>query len=186
MTNTLVKGSIGAIAQQTNKSIAEAFTNCDIVVLVDTSGSMDSRDSRAGTSRYETACCELESIQNDLPGKIAVLSFSDEVMFNPEGKPFYFGGGTDLAKALQFARVADVPEMRFILISDGEPDDEDRALQTARLYQNKIDVIYVGPEDRPYGRDFLQRLAKATGGKTVTVDRAKELKTGIETLLLRG
>ena len=186
MTNTLIKGSIGAIAQQTNKSIAETFVNADVVVLVDTSGSMDSRDGRGGTSRYETACFELESIQNDLPGKIAVLSFSYDVMFNPEGKPFNYGGGTDLAKALQFARVADVPGMRFILISDGEPDDEDRALQTARLYQNKIDVIYVGPEDRPYGRDFLQRLAKATGGKTVTVDRAKELKTGIETLLLHG
>jgi hypothetical protein len=42
----------------------------------------------------------------------------------------------------------------------------------------------VGPEDRPYGRDFLSKLAIATGGSTVTADRAKDLAENIETLLL--
>lgn len=45
---------------------------------------------------------------------------------------------------------------------------------------------YVGPEEYPAGRDFLQRLAAATGGQTVTADRAKELKAGIERLYLPG
>jgi hypothetical protein len=45
-------------------------------------------------------------------------------------------------------------------------------------------VIYVGPENHPSGRDFLQKLAQATGGISVTADRAKELKSEIEQLLL--
>lgn len=80
--------------------------------------------------------------------------------------------------------MADLPGMRFILISDGEPDDQRQALEIATTYQNRIDVIYVGPENMRSGREFLQTLAQATGGVSVTADRAKELKANIEKLLL--
>jgi hypothetical protein len=144
-------------------------------------------DSRGGKSRYDVACDELKALQNSLPGKIAVLSFSSEVQFCPSGLPIFMGSGTNMAKALQFAKVADnIPGMRFILISDGEPDSERETLSIARSYQNSINTIYVGPEVRPTGRDFLQRLAKASGGQTTTADRAQELKSGIETLLLNA
>ncbi len=125
----------------------------------------------------------MAQLQNSLPGKIAVISFSDDVMFCPDGRPFQYHGGTLLAKALKFTKVADVPNMHFILISDGEPHDEQESLNVARQYKNKIDVIFVGPEDRPMGRNFLERLAKASGGQTITMDRAKELASGIRLLL---
>lgn len=186
MNTAIVTGSLGAIARQENKSLAEAFVNADLVVIIDTSGSMSTHDSRGGKSRYEVACMELGTIQNRYPGKIAVLAFSDNVMFCPSGMPTYFGGNTDMAKALQFAKVADVPGMQFILISDGEPNDEQETLAVATTYKNKISTIYVGPEDRPAGRDFLQRLAAATGGQTVTADRANLLADKITTLYLPG
>jgi hypothetical protein len=129
------------------------------------------------------ACDELATLQTSLPGKIAVIAFSSDVQFCPSGVPTYFGGGTDMAKALQFAKVADVPGMQFILISDGQPDDPDRTLTIARTYKNKISVIYVGPEDLSLGRDFLDKLAKTTGGQFVTVECAN-LKAGIETIFL--
>lgn len=184
--NAIVPGSLSAIAKQEHKSIAETIVNADLIVIVDTSGSMTANDSRSGKSRYEVACEELAALQADHPGKIAVLAFSDDVIFCPSGIPTYFGFGTDMAKALQFAKISDVPGVQFVLISDGEPEDETKTLQVAKTYRNKISTIYVGPEEHPTGRDFLQRLAAATGGQTITVDRAKELKSGIEKLYLPG
>lgn len=182
--NEIVKGSVADIAKQTGQSIATTFLSVDCVVLVDTSGSMGSLDSIAGRSRYEQACIELESLQNNLPGKIGVISFSSHTEFCPFGKPVNLRGGTDLAGALKFAKIADLPGgMRFIVISDGQPDDPQAALQVAKTYKNKIDVIYTGPEDRPTGRDFLQRLAKASGGQTLTADRVKGLAQSVQKLL---
>lgn len=184
MNNGLVKGSIGAIAKQTDQSIAQTFLSCDVVVLVDTSGSMDNHDSVGGVSRYTQACNELASLQASMPGKIGVIAFSHNVMFCPNGVPYDFGGSTDLKGALKFAKVADVPgAMRFIVISDGQPDDPEGALKVAKTYQNKIDVIYCGPESYPVGREFLERLAKASGGQTITADKAKALASSVQKLL---
>lgn len=184
MNNQIIPGSLAAIAEQENKTIAETFVNADLVVIVDTSGSMNTHDSRGGRSRYKVACEELAAIQANHPGKIAVIAFSNFPMFCPDGIPHYFGEGTDMAEALRFAKIADVPGMNFILISDGEPDDCSTTLSIARTFQNKINVIYVGPEDKPSGRKFLEELAAATGGQSVTADRAKELKASIEKLYL--
>jgi uncharacterized protein with von Willebrand factor type A (vWA) domain len=183
----LVTGSLYEVAKRKNQSIAETFIGCDVVILVDTSGSMSITDSRGGKSRYDVACDELKALQGSLPGKIAVLSFSSDVAFCPSGVATFMGSGTDMAKALKFAKVADaVPGMRFILISDGEPDSRSEALAAAQTYQNRVDTLYVGPEDMPSGRDFLQQLAKASFGDSVTADRAKELKSGVEKLLLKA
>lgn len=171
MTTALISGSLSAVARAESKSLAQTFIGADVVVLVDTSGSMGTRDTAQGQTRYDVACAELASLQTSLPGKVAVLSFSgqNQVMFCPDGRPHNFAGGTDLAGALRFAKVADVAGIRFILISDGEPDDEGRAMSTARGFTNRIDVIYVGSELNPRGRDFLTRLAAASGGTAVTV-----------------
>jgi Mg-chelatase subunit ChlD len=183
MNNQIVPGSISAIAQQSGKSIAESFLSADCVVIVDTSGSMHINDSRNNKSRYEVACEELKSLQATLPGKIAVLSFSSDVMFCPAGIPNDYGEMTDLAKALNFAKMADVPDMRFIVISDGEPDAEDDALEAARKFTQRIDTIYVGP-DGGSGQAFLKQLAAASGGKNVTSAKVKELAADIKNLLL--
>ena len=183
---SIVKGSITEIAKSTGKSIAELFTNAEVVTIVDVSGSMSTHDSRGDKSRYETACQELAAIQKNRPGKVAVISFSENAQFCPGGVPMYQGQGTDLTKALRFAKIADLPGISIIVISDGDPCDPEGAIAVARTYKNKISTIYVGPEDRPSGRDFLSRLAASTGGETVTADRAKELAKSIETLLLKA
>lgn len=182
----IVKGSISAIAQASGKSIAELFTSAEVVIIVDVSESMDSHDSRGGESRYIVACEELAYIQANRPGKVAVIAFSSRAHFCPGGVPFFEGGGTNLAEALRYAKIADVPGISIIVISDGEPNDGDEALKIARTYKNKISTIYVGPEDRPSGRAFLSKLAQATGGQSLTSDRAKELEKSIENLLLMG
>lgn len=179
----LVKGSIGAIAQQTGQSLAQTFLDVDCVVIVDTSGSMGSHDAPQGRSRYDQACWELATLQGDLPGKIAVITFSDSAEFCPNGTPRNLGGTTALDQALKFAKVADVPGMRFVVISDGIPNSESSALAIARKYQNRIDTIFVGPEGDTRGREFLQRLAAASGGQHVTAAQAKALSSSVQKLL---
>lgn len=183
---TLVKGSISDIAKQNGQSIAQTFIGCDVIVIVDTSASMGMNDAPGGLTRYNQACNELANLQGSLPGKIGVISFSDRVMFCADGVPFNFGAHTDLAKALTYAQIADIPNshMRFIVISDGQPDDEQGALMVARKYHNRIDVIYVGNEARPEGRDFLNRLAKVSGGKSVKANVVKGLANEVQKLLV--
>jgi len=186
MTNqqAIIPGSLGAVAVQNNQSIAESFINTDCIIIVDTSGSMHTNDSREGKSRYDVACDELKQLQASLPGKIALLSFSDDVQFCPSGIPFDFGITTNLAKALKFAKMGDLASgMRFIVISDGEPDNEAEALAVAKTYKNHIDTIFVGP-DGGGGQEFLKRLANASGGQNVTADRVKELASSVQKLLL--
>jgi len=184
MNNQIIAGSLGAIAQQNGTSIAESFVNADAIILIDTSGSMHAHDSRGGKSRYEVACEELKTLQASLPGKLALLSFSDDVLFCPNGIPFDFGLMTDLARALKFAKMGDLASgMRFIVISDGEPNDEEETLAVAKTYRNKIDTVYIGPEGGD-GQKFLKRLAKASHGQTVTADRVKELAANVQKLLL--
>lgn len=185
-TTAIVQGSLSAIARQNGQSLAESFVSADVIVIVDTSGSMRSNDSWGGKPRYDAACEDLAALQSSLPGKIAVLSFSDQVQFCPSGIPIFIGNGTNLAKALRFAKAADLDGMRFIVISDGQPDDEDGALRVAETYQNHIDVIYVGPERFPSGRDFLARLAAASGGRIVTADKAQSLLAAARQLLLKA
>lgn len=182
----IVKGSIRDVAVSTGKSIAEIFSSAEIVTIVDVSGSMLTQDSRGGKTRYAVACEELAAIQRARPGKVAVIAFSDRAEFCPGGVPILIGNSTNLSAALRFAKLADLPGISIIVISDGEPDNREAAIAIARTYMNKISTIYVGPEDRPAGRDFLSKLASATGGQTLTADRAKELAASIETLLLKG
>lgn len=180
---TIVKGSLADVAKATGAALAETFLSADVIVLVDTSGSMEATDAPGGVSRYNAACKELANLQATLPGKIAVISFASTVMFCPNGQPFNLSGGTHLAEALKFARTADVDDMRFVVISDGQPSNEQAALDIAQTYKNRIDTIYVGPQDDYRGREFLVRLAKASGGQSVTADRVAQLSSKVQFLL---
>lgn len=186
METAIVTGSIKDAVITKGQSLALAFMAVETVVIVDTSGSMGAMDSRGGKSRYDVAVDELSKLQAGQPGKILVISFSDEVKVCLNGVPYNFMGGTLVGRALQYAKQYDISGMNIIVISDGEPMDENEALAIARTFTNSISTVYVGPPDETRGREFLGRLAMATGGKTVTADRAKELATSITTLLLKA
>ncbi len=187
MTQTaLVPGSLAYIARQEHQSLAETFLSADAVIIVDISASMSATDSRGGQSRHAVACSELARLQRDMPGKLAVIEFSAMPMFVPGGILSMPQSSTDLAAALRFARVADVPDMRFFVISDGQPDDESAALAEARQYKAHISTIYVGPEGESEGREFLAQLAAATGGQAVKAERVMELADTMTRLLQAG
>lgn len=169
MSDKLVYGSLKDISQRSGKPVAETFLSVDALVMVDTSGSMDMTDCQGNRRRYDVACEQLIRLQRELPGKVGVISWSSSVQFNPGGVPYYFGHGTDLAGVLRFIKPADGTSIKLILISDGEPDSESDALRLAKQFKSKLQTIYIGPESGS-GREFLRKLADATGGKSVSQD----------------
>lgn len=184
MNTAIVTGSIADIAQQNNTSIAESFLNADVIILLDVSGSMNACDAKDAQRRYDVACQELARLQQNLPGKVAVVAFSNSAQFVPGGIPPFEAGDTNLSGALRFVQVAD-GLVKFVIISDGQPNDEKQCLDIARTFKSKIDVIYVGPEDDFMGgRKFLEKLATASGGTFVVADRVHELADRVERLLL--
>jgi Mg-chelatase subunit ChlD len=171
MNGQIVKGSLSAIATEQNMPLAETWLSVDAVILVDVSGSMSQRDGREKT-RLELAREALGNLQGNMQGKIAMFTFSDDVKFIPNGYIAGVEGTTNLTSALRYVHMADaIPQMKFILISDGEPDWPNDAMREARKFKNKIDVIYIGRENGS-GQKFLESLAAATGGKSKTIDAA--------------
>lgn len=72
-------------------------------------------------------------------------------------------GSTALHLALELA--ATFRPARTLVISDGHPDDERKALEMADRIQGVIDVLYVGPEDDTRAIQFMNRLARAGAGR---------------------
>jgi Mg-chelatase subunit ChlD len=157
-TRALVKGSLSDLAARDGATLAESFLSVDAILIVDVSGSMTARDAPDGQSRHEAAESELRRLQETMPGKLAVVCFSDSAEFCPAGIPRRMDSGTNLAGALRFVQAADDTGMRFVVISDGQPDDENATLDVARQFTSRIDTVYIGPEGGT-GRAFLQRLA---------------------------
>jgi hypothetical protein len=180
----IVKGSLADTSAKSKTSLAESFIDAEAIILLDISGSMNAHDSRDGLSRYQAACEELAHLQASHPGKLAVIEFNNIVQFVPGGKPHQPYGGTDLAGALKFAKLTDVPEMTFFVISDGIPDSEYDALAVAKTIKAKINTIYVGPENGS-GQRFLEKLAKAACGQFAVDHSAMKLAETTERLLLK-
>lgn len=171
--NKIIRGSLGAVSKNNNQSLAQAFMSVKAFVMVDVSGSMSQSDGSFGRSRYDLAVEQLEILQNDYPGEIAVSCFSNSAQFCPAGVPVFQGGMTDMVAALNMLKMADNCGIRLILISDGEPNDADKAKQVASGFISKIDTIYVGSETGR-GREFLHELSQLTGGVSVT-NQTKDL-----------
>lgn len=182
MTDTqMVVGSIAAVAKQQGQPIAVTFISAEIIAIVDVSGSMTTRDARDCQSRYDVACQELVALQAKHPGQVAVVAFSYNAQFCPGGVPVFDGGGTDLAGALRFVQIAD-GTVRFVVISDGIPDNADAALAVAREFTSRIDTVYVGPKSG-HGAEFMRRLSKTAGGQYVGTS-VNQLCGEVERLLL--
>jgi len=155
-----------------------------VIVIVDVSASMDMNDCPNSQRRFQVACEQLFQLQRDLAGQVCVVSFSDYAKFRPSGIPSDPSGCTNLAGALKFVHPANGTDIRLIVISDGQPDNEQAALAEAATFTNKLDCVYVGPENGP-GRDFLKRLAVASGGVFAdqTVAHLPELAATIQKMI---
>ena len=183
----IIPGSLTAISQHSNKFLAESFLSVDVLLLVDMSGSMLANDAD-GKARHEVAASELRRLQTEMPGKIGVVAFSNKAEFCPSGIPTPMFGGTNMVNALQLIKPADGVGIRFILISDGLPDDAEETLRVARGFETHIDTVYIGPESGfdSYGKEFLKKLAACTGGQGLESEGIAQLAEPVRLLLEAG
>lgn len=144
------------------------------VLLLDVSSSMDER---AGAKR------KIDILRDALEGTYPQMPDAQLVTFAstvaeirlPENLPAP-AGGTALHLGLD-AAAAHRPASTLV-ISDGRPDDEDRALEAAERLTGAIDVIYCGPDDDRQAVDFMRRLARVGGGRVHVHDLRREAGGG--------
>ena len=180
-----VRGSIQEKAGNRKISLADAIMEIDVLVLVDSSASMEQVTS--GGSKHQVAARELADIQRQYPGKVGVISWSsdygdgDGIVFCPSGVPVQINRNTDMAAVLRYVSDAD-GVVRIILISDGVPNSEEDALTVARTYKHGIDTVFIGDESDP-GAAFLRKLSSLTKGKYGGARDVMQLAPGIKLLM---
>lgn len=146
------------------------------LALCDISGSM------AGPAKDGRRCIDcLRDAMAPLVGQVHVLAFESQVHevdadLIPEPM-----GGTDLTRALD--RALQLKPKAVLVVSDGEPNNRDTALEAARMIvaqlKIRINVIYIGPDDTS-AKDFMKELAKIGHG------RYKEFDIAVNNPLLLG
>ena len=157
------------IEAHTKISLSERFKlmkqSSNKALLIDISGSMrDLIPPSFEVSKYQI----MQQILEKIPAQNKFCFDTHCERFTKLPKP---RGNTALHKAFDYIKTQNLSEV--ILVTDGQPDSEALALESAR--DLKIDIIYIGPKPVP---DFLINLAELTNGSFVDANQA--------TLLLNG
>lgn len=158
--------------------------NENVLLLLDCSGSMDSRIAN-GQTRSAALGDTVRGIQSEKELKMAQFGSGHEPSFvtmNAIPPPC---GGTPLHLAIDFGKSNG--HARLIVISDGCPDSEHAALEAANRFGGRIDVVFIGNKGER-GEAFLLSLARTTGGESFTGDltNPKQLAGKIVGLLSDG
>lgn len=163
----------------------ERFQSCTekVVVLCDVSYSMDSFVASSNSRKYDHMKVAIADAARTYPGLILIAFGSSCREFDSAAAlPACgaLGGSTDMAKALR--SVLAVRPRKTLVISDGLPDNQDKALEAAAELTGSVDTIYCGYDGDP-GVRFLQRLSRETAGQQMTWDGLRELGTVVRGLL---
>lgn len=132
------------------------------VLLIDVSGSMAEE-----VSEMKSKDEHVREILKKLPEGLTTYAFNSYCRRFKDGILPEPSGGTNMSGAFMVMKQNDHYEI--VLITDGMPDNSERALLEAQGM--KIDIIYIGPEPMP---QFLKDLAKKTSGNFTSVDMVAE------------
>jgi Mg-chelatase subunit ChlD len=176
-----------------NKSLAKTsldeFVNARTrrsLLLVDCSGSMDTRLSATGERRIDALRKVVADIRQDHPVPVAAFGrlrgrvLVEVVESIPEPS-----GTTPLDTAIEFGQAQGATHL--VVVTDGEPNSESAAIAAAQRFGGPIDVFFVG-DPNTHGAAFAARLAALTGGTSGVSDlgKPKELAGKIVGLLGDG
>lgn len=144
-----------------------------VAILCDRSSSMKARNDQ-GQTRYAQLLKALKEIWTDAAG-LSVYEFDtlcSRVKTPADLKPPAFGS-TALDNAIETA--ANDQPAQMLIICDGNPNSEEAALHAARKYGRPISTLFVGNPDDTTAKQFMRKLAKATGGRADAKDLTKQL-----------
>jgi hypothetical protein len=137
------------------KRLASAGT--DQIVLADVSSSMV--EAAGARTKIEVL---REALATVPPARLIAFASTPIEIASPAALPAP-SGGTALHLALDLA--ATMRPARSLVVSDGEPDSEDAALEASERVPGVIDVLYCGPDSNRRAVAFLRRLARAGCGR---------------------
>lgn len=161
----------------------------DCVLLCDTSGSMDRRDTASGRRRID----HLAEILTDVLSRVrvrALFTFDSWVREVPLAQSMDLpepSGGTALDLGLDtVADMQPLPE-QVILITDGTPNSEEAAIASVqRLRRVVLTCYYVGPDHDAYALNFLERLASyGAAGSSAAARSIVQTKQLAQAIVLR-
>lgn len=187
-----LEGSMADYQRKTGAGLAKAWLTVKAVVVVDISGSMDTRDAGDGHRRIDVARMELAKLQKKMQGQIAVVEFNYQASWRRDGMVGEPAGGTNLSGALEYVRDLvgpGLPRVQVVVVSDGSPDVAESALAEAKLIAGagaKLSAVYCGPDNGDEGKRFLRRLAALGGGESAEALLVKALEQQITKLLTAG
>lgn len=204
LTKTTVKAVSGSVQDMamakygstSPQAIFRALSGCDVVAIVDISGSMEGRNIR-------NAKQQLEKLQQQYPGKVAVLAFNTDVYPVWTGNMDEIGvfGGTSYGAIGRHDLLSKCNRMNktMIIISDGRPNEIgyadyrtngelDRLVSQFHtpeaMWVNPVHSIYIGTPGSD-GEEILRDLTKRLGG-THELKSAANLMLGVEKILALG
>jgi len=191
MADAIVTGSFAEMQRTTGAGMAKSWLRVEAVILVDVSSSMETADAGDGDREQRVAVArrEVAKLQKRMPGKLAIVNFNHDASWSPEGRIENPSGSTNVAGALEYVQEllgdAGAAGIKVVVVSDGEPDSAEAALEEAGKLAAKgavINTVYCGP-DRGLGKGFLTRLAAAGKGEFGEAVLVKALENAIVKLL---
>ncbi len=180
MASDLIRTQLGStLAVKSLADLVRVKTPSEHFLLIDVSGSMGDH-MRNGKTRISG----LTDVVNDLrkEGKIRLIAFGGEGAYLTDMVP-RASGGTPLHQAIDLARTTGAG--RAIVISDGQPNDGQAAMDAARAFGGQLDVVFVGDPGEG-GESFLRELAQLTGGTEFHGDLSKPKELGAKIAGLLG
>lgn len=191
---SLVRSAEKTLTVKSLKDLVRVRTSENPVLLIDVSGSMGAT-MRNGKTRITGLREVVKGLQEKRPTTMVAFGLQGNVPVHPlepmqtsEQVAFVdmvpdAQGGTPLAEGIDFCRANGFG--RCVVISDGGPNDPHRAMESARAFGGRIDVIFVGDPGDP-GSYFLDGLAQATGGSRFEGDlsEVKEITGAVVGLLM--
>ena len=169
-----------------------------LLILLDTSGSM--MDSMGNDRKIDVAwkIFQTQLLPNMSGWSYGIIGFGDSAYWEmyPTGsttalalKSPIASGLTAMGQALELAWSwvkGHAKEARFILLSDGEPNDMSKEQILERVSQNRsipIDVVGIGsPNGFSYDPNFLRQISTITGGMFSEADNIRLLADTIKKL----
>ena len=153
------------------------------IILADISESMN-LPAWSNYSRIEVLRESVNSIRDDFD---KIITFNDSVHDSSENLD-KASGSTELDKAIKYIKKYN-PSVTLI-ICDGEPNSEVKALSEAEILTGIINVLFIGSEHNAVAINFMKQLARTGHGKYQSSDfkkpDAKKLLTeNIKRLLLK-
>ncbi|MEQ9883242.1 vWA domain-containing protein [Pectobacterium brasiliense] len=150
-------GAVDRYAQRLNR------VDGPLIILADVSPSMDEL-AWGRRRRIDLLRESVDALLRQHTDPIRIIAFAGEPDDSVETIPPHpQRGGTAMHLAIDCA--AKFNPRATLIISDGQPDDEDLAIAAAHALPGRIDTLYIGPDISISAVRFMRRLAEVGCGR---------------------